>query len=122
MPAPFALKIRIITPRLDETRAFYTRVLGLVVAEEWDEPGDTGCILDFRGGKGEAYLEIYLGSQAHHFDGLSLQFRTADLAASLAALPADIERRGPVRRPWGSTYAYLKDPNGIEVILFEGGL
>jgi len=40
----------------------------------------------------------------------------------LAQLPADAASRGPIQRPWGSRYAYLSDPNGIQVILFEGGL
>jgi len=119
---PSALKTKIITPLLDETRDFYVGCLGLEVVEEWQEENDVGCILAFPGGRREASLEIYLGAAAAGFDGLSLQFRTEDLEGFRALLPRAIEARGPVKRPWGSTYLYLTDPNGISIIVFEGGL
>lgn len=54
--------------------------------------------------------------------GFSLQFRTEDLRGFRALLPPGTQVRGPVERPWGSTYLYLTDPNGISVVVFEGGL
>jgi len=119
---PHSLKAKIITPRIEETRDFYTGLFGLVVAEEWDEPGDRGCILAFPDGKGEAFIEIYQGEAQGEFGGLSLQLRTADLDGFAAGLPPELARRGPVERPWGSRYLYLTDPNGIEIVVFEGGL
>ncbi|QLC25022.1 hypothetical protein HFP57_08280 [Parasphingopyxis algicola] len=118
----FSLKTKITTPRLAETREYYVQVFGMEVAEEWDSPDDKGVILVFSDGKAEALLEIYDGPNAHDFSGLSLQFKTGDLDAFTADLDADIERRGPVPRPWGSTYLYLTDPNGIAIIVYEGGL
>ena len=119
---PTSLKSKIITSKLDETRDFYQSLLGLEIAEEWNEPGDVGCILAFPDGKREAFLEIYLGNQAPDYSGFSLQFRTADLAGFRDSLPDDVPVRGPTVRPWGSTYLYLTDPNGVAIVIFEGGL
>lgn len=119
---PSALKTKIITPLLAETREFYVACLGMRVADEWREAEDVGCILALAGGGREALLEIYEGDAVDGFGGLSLQFRTQDLAGFKALLPAGTEIRGPVERPWGSTDLYLTDPNGISVVIFEGGL
>lgn len=118
----FSLKTKITTPRLAATRDYYVRTFDMVVAEEWDSPDDKGVILAFRDGKEEAFLEIYDGETAHDFAGLSLQFKTDDLAAFVDGLDPDVERRGPVARPWGSRYLYLTDPNGVVIIVYEGGL
>jgi catechol 2,3-dioxygenase-like lactoylglutathione lyase family enzyme len=119
---PTTLKTKIITPRLAETRDFFVTCLGMRVVEEWQESNDVGCILALAGDGQEALLEIYDGPQSDGFAGLSLQFRTENLAAFKSALPAAIECRGPTARPWGSSYLYLTDPNGISVIVFDGGL
>ena len=119
---PTSLKTKITTPRLDETRDFYMRLFGLKIVEEWNEADDVGCILGFGDIAAEAFLEIYLGEQAHDFSGLSLQFRTGDLTAFQASLPSGIQTRGPLERPWGSKYLYLTDPNGIAIIVYEGGV
>ena len=119
---PLTLKTKIITPRLAETCAFYVTCLGMRVVEEWQEPDDVGCILALASDGREALLEVYEGKQAEGFSGLSLQFRTENLSAFKASLPAAIECRGPVVRPWGSTYVYLTDPNGISIVVFDGGL
>jgi catechol 2,3-dioxygenase-like lactoylglutathione lyase family enzyme len=119
---PSALKTRIITAKLEETRDFFIACLGMRVLEEWQEANDVGCILALAGGGREALLEIYEGPQSENFTGLSLQFRTENLATFKAGLPPTIECRGPTKRPWGSSYLYLTDPNGISVIVFDGGL
>ena len=116
-----SLKTKITTPRLADTRAFYESMFGLTVVEEWDEPGDKGVILQFPDGHREALLEIYDGQDTQHFVGLSLQFRVDDVESFIASLPAGVSFEGPNRRPWGSTYVYLRDPNDIQVIVYEGG-
>lgn len=118
----FSLKSKITTPRLAETRDYYIRLFDMVIAEEWDSPDDKGVILAFRDGRQEAFLEIYDGEVEHDFSGLSLQFKTEDLTAFAEGLDPDVERRGPVKRPWGSHYLYLTDPNGVAIIVYEGGL
>ena len=117
-----SLKTRIVTSKLAETRDFYVRCLGMELAEEWDEDEDVGCILTLPGGRREACLEICQVQETHDFSGLGLQFRCSDLAAFRSALPPGVETRGPVARPWGSFYLHLADPNGIAVIVYEGGL
>ena len=91
------------------------------VVEEWREANDVGCILSLAHGGREALLEIYEGPQPEDLSALSLQFRTDDLAAFEASLPPGTPVKGPLKRPWGSTYLYLTDPNGISVVVFEGG-
>jgi catechol 2,3-dioxygenase-like lactoylglutathione lyase family enzyme len=119
---PSTLKTKIITPRLAETCAFYVTCFGMRVVEEWNEVDDVGCILALASDGREALLELYEGEQSDGFSGLSLQFRTDDLLAFEANLPNSIACRGPVARPWGSNYLYLTDPNGISVIVYDGGL
>lgn len=115
------LKTKITTPHLNATKTFFESVLGLVVVEEWDEPNDRGVILEFESGSREALLEIYDGEATQDFSGLSLQFRVRSVDEVLNGLPEGIAYEGPTKRPWGSTYVYLEDPNGIQVIVYEGG-
>ena len=119
---PTALKTKIIMPKLEETCNFFVTCLGMRVVEEWQEANDVGCILALSGDGLEAMLEIYEGPQSDGFAGLSLQFRTENLLAFKASLSPSIECRGPTERPWGSSYLYLTDPNGISVIVYDGGL
>lgn len=119
---PSSLKTKITTGRLVETRDFYIECLGMHVVVEWREENDAGCILTLAGGGREALLEIYEGLQPEDLSALSLQFRTENLAGFETSLPPCTQVRGPIRRPWGSTYLYLTDPNGISVVVFEGGL
>lgn len=118
----FALKTKISTPRYLDTRSFYERLFGMTVAEEWDEPGDRGVILSLPEGRQEAFLEVYHVDEPSSLGGLSLQFRVDSLDEFLAGLPEDVPYEGPTPRPWGSTYLYLRDPNDIQVIVYEGGL
>jgi catechol 2,3-dioxygenase-like lactoylglutathione lyase family enzyme len=117
----YSLKTKISTPKYQETRAFYERVFRMTVIEEWHEPGDVGTILAFPGGPREAFLEVYEVDDRKDFAGLSLQFRVDSIADFLAALSDGVEFEGPTARPWGSTYLYLRDPNDIQVIVYEGG-
>ena len=119
---PTSLKTKITTAQLATTRDFYINCLGMRVVEEWCEENDVGCILALAGSRREALLEIYEGPQPEGLSGLSLQFRTDDLAAFMDSLPVGTQLRGPVKRPWGSNYLYLTDPNEIAVVVFEGGL
>ena len=115
-----SLKTRITTPRLAETVAWYRDLLSLKVAEEWNEPGDRGCILALPGTGQEAYLEICEAAGTADFSGLSLQFRIGDVDAFKAPDEPRFKSRGPVDRPWGSRYLFFTDPNGIMVVLFSG--
>ena len=94
----------------------------MAIVEQWNEPGDVGSILAFPRGLQDVRLEVYFADEHNNFDGLSLQFRVDSVADFLAALPGEIGFEGPTDRPWGSTYVYLRDPNNIRVIVYEGGL
>ncbi len=117
-----SLKTKITTSKMAETATFYRDVFGMQVAEEWDEPDDRGVILAFADSRREAYLEIYDGDLTPDFSCVSLQFKVDDVEAFRDALPRSVECEGPKARPWGSTYLYLRDPNDIQVIVYEGGL
>ena len=120
MTARLSLKTRLSTPLLAETCDWYRDLFGLELLEEWDEPGDRGCILGFPGGVSQALLEIHHCKTGSNFAGLSLQFRVDDINAF--ALPKDqrFASRGPEDRPWGSRYLFLTDPNGVSVVVFSG--
>lgn len=118
----FSLKTKISTPKYRQTREFFETVFRMRIAEEWNDPGDVGVILALPDGRGEAFLEIYSAEAESSFAGLSLQFRVNSLSEFLSSLPKGISYEGPTARPWGSTYLYLRDPNDIRVIVYEGGL
>ncbi len=120
-PMHFSLKTKITTPLVQESIDYYQQVFGMQILEEWDEPIDRGAILAFADSREEALLEIYYDENTHDFSGLGLQFRADNLARFIDQLPPGIEYDGPKPRPWGSTYLYLKDPNGILVVVYEGG-
>ena len=120
MPAPLSLKTRLSTPLLAETRDWYRDLFGLELLEEWDEPGDRGCILGFPGEVQKALLEICHSETAFDFAGVSLQFRVDDVDAFVVPDDPRFPHRGPEDRPWGSRYLFLTDPNGVAVIVFSG--
>ena len=117
-----SLKTKVSTPLWRECVAFYYDVFGMVVAEQWEERDDQGAILAFPDGCGQAYLEFYQTDVTHDVSGISLQFKVEDIASFVESLPATLEYEGPRPRPWGSTYVYLRDPAGVQVIVYEGGL
>ena len=109
---------------------FYVEVLGLPVVEEWDSEGDTGCIVGF--GAGGGFLEILAPAPGHpkHSsafedpvanDKIELQIHVDDVGGWAARLEGQVTiEDGPVRRPWGNAYLWIRDPDGVRVALFEG--
>lgn len=120
MTRPISLKTKIVTNRFDDTRDWYRDLLRLQILEEWDQPGDKGCILGLGGSAREALLEIYFGEQASNYSALSLQFRVTDVDRLAIPSEARFAARGPEDRPWGSRYLFLTDPNEISVVIFSG--
>jgi len=117
------LKTRIETPSFQQSVAFYTELIGMTVLDSWNEADDEGAILGLgRPGEAEAFLELAPADEPRNCEGMSLQFRVSDIAVAAGRLQGKVEFRGPEKRPWGSTYLGLKDPNGISVILYEGEL
>ena len=122
MTVLLSLKTKLSTDKLAETAAFYRQLFNLQTLEEWDHPGDKGVILGLGGDRNEALLEIYDSDTSADFAGLSLQFRVADIQTFVRSLPEALEYEGPRARPWGSTYVYIRDPNDVLIIVYEGGL
>ncbi len=114
------IKTRIQTDRFDETLRFYTELLGLIIIREWNDEADTGAILGLPDADAKAYLEIASVPQVTVSAGVSLQFRTDDLNKSIEELAGKYQHNPPDAKPWGSTYVYLRDPAGNQVIVFEG--
>ncbi len=117
---PLSLKTKIITPRFVETRDWYRDLFGLELLDTWDESDDQGCILGISGADGQAFLEIYHAAGERRFEGLSLQFRVADIDGFPVPAEDRFSHRGTEDRPWGSRYLFFTDPNGISVIVFSG--
>ena len=117
------LKTRIETPHYEQSLAFYTEILGLVVLGSWNEPGDRGTILGLPGlATGEAFLELAYSAVEQPLAGVSLQFKVDDLQPLLERVEGRWDYRGPESRPWGSVYLYLQDPSGLSVIIYQGAL
>ncbi|MDH3710716.1 MAG: VOC family protein [Cyclobacteriaceae bacterium] len=107
---------------------FYQQILGLDLIESWQDAQDRGSIfrLDKRGG---SLLEISeLGTRHESYRAefaqpatmkMDLQMATDDLQHWVEKLQGNWEFRGPVSRPWGSEYLYLKDPDGVQVIIYK---
>jgi catechol 2,3-dioxygenase-like lactoylglutathione lyase family enzyme len=117
------------TRDFDAARAFYVDLLGLAVEEEWDEPGDKGCIVSF--GDHGGFLEMLAPNPAHPKhrpafeepvanDKIEFQIHVDDVDAWAERLADVVDTEGPVTRPWGNRYLWLRDPDGVRVALFQG--
>ncbi|RJO76524.1 VOC family protein [Nocardia panacis] len=99
----------------DKTLAFYRDGLGLAVAREY--PGGTVFFA------GQSLIEVAghgATGNPSAFDGaLWLQVRdAADAAAELALKGIPIER-APVREAWGLVEMWVRDPDGVSIVLVE---
>ncbi|MFC9896679.1 VOC family protein [Nocardia sp. NPDC127579] len=97
------------------TLAFYRDSLGLAIAREY--PGGTV----FFAGQSLVEVAAHGGSgRSSAFDGaIWLQVRDVEDAAaelSLRGIPID---RAPVREPWGLIEMWVRDPDGVPVVLVE---
>lgn len=99
----------------DRTLAFYRDDLGLAVAREY--PGGTVFFA------GQSLIEIagHGGSDgSSSFDGaLWLQVRDASAAAVELALKGVTIERPPVQEPWGLIEMWIRDPDGVAIVLVE---
>jgi catechol 2,3-dioxygenase-like lactoylglutathione lyase family enzyme len=116
-----SLKTKIFTTKLNETRVFYESLFNMVTVDEWNDPDDKGVILSFDKDRHEALLEIFHDDEQRDHSGVSLQFRVSDVEKFVADLAAEVACEGPKERPWGSKYVYIRDPNDIQVIVYDGG-
>lgn len=129
MTRSLSLKTMLRCRDLAASRRFYATVLGLPVVEEWDTSGDVGCILEF--GAGGGFLELLAVDSRHPKydaafeqcvanDKIELQIRVESVDAWAELLAGKIPAEGPVTRPWGNRYLWIRDPDGVRIALFQG--
>ncbi|HVE76071.1 MAG TPA: VOC family protein [Actinomycetota bacterium] len=113
------------------SRAFYSSVLGLTVVDEWDEAGGKGAIFALSSDHSGGYVEIYemapggarydpSFSEAVHTDKIDLQLRADSVDAWIEALEGQWPFDGPDELPWGQRWIRLKDPDGMQIAIYEG--
>ncbi len=124
-----SLKSVIRTKKFDAAREFYHSILELEIVEEYDDGnGSRGCILSLQGAG--AFIEISEIKPNHSYyqsafnksiesDKIDIQIRTNTIQYWASKLEGIWESRGPIDRPWGSKYLYLRDPDGLHIIIYE---
>lgn len=113
-----ALKVRLETRDLEATVRFYADILGIEVVDRWAEGSDVGVVFALTRADGSAFLEFGEVPEPREA-GVTVQLRTANLDAFAARVGDRWPVDGPHERPWGSVYAYLRDPNGVELIVYQ---
>ena len=125
-----SLKTTIRTKDFELSKMFYSKILNCKVVEEYDDDGSRGCILKIGGEGSNAYLELSEIDSNHYYfnpsfkntfqnDKIDLQIKTDSIVFWTERLTKLWKVRGPVDRPWGSKYLYLRDPDGLQIIIYE---
>ena len=115
------LSSRVHVAALDfsRSRRFYEDTLGLRVYREFGVDGRITGVVFFCGG---GFLEVGAGDpDAAPPENVFLWLQVADLAAEherlvAAGVPFD---EAPRRRSWGLVEAWLRDPDGVRIVLVE---
>ena len=106
---------------------FYSEGLGLEPSTIWNNDGGRALILDM----GKATLELFDETQAQVIDQIEAGQRISGpirFALQVPDLNAAMERllahgatlvHPPVMTPWGDYNVRLKDPDGLQVTLFQ---
>ena len=111
---------------MEESRDFYTRVLGLDILQEWQDEQGRGCVWRL----GNALLEAYEMSprNTRFEDAFSQPFTNDKCEVQIATDSVDdwAERltqlwpfTGPEARPWGQRWIQLRDPDNLPVAIYE---
>ncbi len=100
------------------SKRFYTEILEMALVEEWDQEEGKGLIVTSKGCAG--YIELS-ESQAAEGPGerVELQLRCPSLSACIRRLADRWEFEGPVERPWGHNYIWLRDPDNLRIAIYE---
>ncbi len=113
-----AIKTRIETALFEETVQFYIEIIGLRKVVDFGE--EKGAILAVTNKRSEGFLEIAYSATPRTASEVSLQFRTPNINRFVKRVYGKVVYKGPKLRPWGSKYVYMADPNGVQVIVYEG--
>ncbi|GAB1510589.1 VOC family protein [Actinophytocola sp. KF-1] len=95
------------------TVAFYRDTLGLAVYREF--PGGTVFFL------GNGLLEVSGRGESGPGEDVVLWLQVRDIEATARALAdrgVELER-GPEREPWGLVEMWLRDPDGLRIVVVE---
>jgi len=126
-----SLKTAIRTKNYEASTAFYSKVLHLTIVQQYSgEKGVRGCILRIGDEQSNAFIEISEIAPTHYYfdasfqkgvanDKIDLQIKTESVDYWAEHLKGKCELRGPVDRPWGARYLYLRDPDGLQIIIYE---
>ncbi len=123
------LRVALTAQDLDQLAAFYRLGLGLEPTQVWPEDQGRSLVLDL----GRATLELFDERQANTIDQIEVGRRVSGpvrFALRVPDLDAAVERllahgvtlvHGPVATPWGDRTARFKDPEGMQVTVYETG-
>ncbi|GAA4279241.1 VOC family protein [Aquimarina mytili] len=126
-----SLKTVIRTKDFEASKSFYTKILNLEIVQEYnDGDGSKGVILRFGPEGSTAFFEISEIKDTHYYyqksfsesisnDKIDIQLRTDNIEYWATRINALWTARGPVLRPWGSYYLYLRDPDGLQIIIYQ---
>lgn len=110
-------RVLLRSPDPARSRRFYRDVLGLAVYREFGDPADPALVFFLGGG----FLEVSGTAETATAGGLSLWLQVRNLDAEhdrLAGLGADVVRP-PRTEPWGLREMWIRDPNGVRIVLVE---
>lgn len=126
-----SLKTVIRTKNIEASKEFYTQVLNLKIIENYDDGNGSKAIILRYGPEGSnAFFELSEIKEHHSYhqkafdenlenDKIDIQLRTNNVAYWANRLKDKWTARGPVLRPWGSYYLYLRDPDGLQIIIYQ---
>lgn len=123
------LKTVIRTKDYDASKKFYHQILNLDIVEEYNNE-NRGCIFRFGDKNTNAFLEISEIPKDHYYyhdsyneyvenDKIDIQIRTNNIDHWSEHLNEKWETKGPINRPWGAQYLYLRDPDGLQIIIYQ---
>ncbi len=125
------VKTVIRTKDFDASKNFYSQILGLDIIEEYDEEmGVRGCILRIGKTGSNAFIEISAIDTNHPYfdssfarvfdnDKMDLQIKTNSINYWANHIETKWIHKGPIKRPWGAIYLYLRDPDGLQIIIYQ---
>ena len=121
------LRVALTTSDYERSVKFYCDGLGIEPAAIWNNGGGRALILDM----GNATLEIFDEIQAETIDQLEAEQRVSGqvrFALEVPDLKAAMERllthgatlvHPPIITPWGDHNVRLRDPDGMQITLFQ---
>jgi len=121
------LRVALTTSDYARLVQFYCVGLGLEPTQEWTHSDHRGLMIEM----GQATLEIFDDGYAGYIDELEAGTRVSGqirFALQVPDLHAAMERlvangatlvHAPVVTPWGDYNVRLRDPDGLQVTLFE---